>query len=464
VSGQKGFVMPYIAHPASFRDPAGFVFERENEIYRAVSSSYKADYDHLMTSGLYGALTEKRWLIPHQEVDLPMPDGIGRIIKPEHIPFVNYPYEWCFSQLQDAARLTLKIQAKALEFGMTLKDASAFNVTWYKGRPIFMDTLSLARLKPGAPWAAYGQFCSHFLAPLALMSHKDIRLQKLVQTNIGGIPLDLASALLPKRTWLKLSQLLHIHLHAKSQKKYADSTTKVNAVLDKKALITLIEGLRIAVNGFSLPNVTTEWGDYYNDTNYSPNQFQEKRDVISGWIKEVAPARVADLGANDGTFSNLAAQTATLVVAADIDPIAVEKNCRRCKKNKDEIMIPLLMDLTQPSPDLGWELKERSSLFERLKPELGLALALVHHLAIGNNVPFPKVCSMLAKLAPAWIVEFPDKPDSQVQRLLLNREDIFTDYNQPSFEAALRQFFDIRKQHHITDSQRSLYLLAAKNS
>jgi ribosomal protein L11 methylase PrmA len=455
--------MFYNAHPASFRDPAGFVFERETEVYRAISGAYKADYDCLMTSGLYEALTAKRQLIPHLETDMPRPDGVALVIKPERIPFISYPYEWCFSQLREAALLTLGIQAKALDFDMTLKDASVFNITWRQGRPIFMDTLSLVRLKPDAPWAAYGQFCSHFLAPLALMSHKDIRLQKLIQTNIGGIPLDLASSLLPKRTWLKLGQLVHIHLHARSQKKHADSAVKARAALDKKAFRNLIEGLRIMVEGFKLPDVVTEWGDYYNDTNYSPAQFQEKKDVVAVWIKEAAPGRVCDLGANDGTFSRLAAQTAAIVVAADIDPIAVEKNCRRCKKDKDEVTVPLLADLTQPSPGLGWELKERSSLFERLKPELGLALALVHHLAIGNNVPLPKICSLLSGLAPSWIVEFPDKPDSQVRRLLLNREDIFPDYNQPAFEAALKCFFDIKDKRHITESQRTLYLLTAGN-
>lgn len=455
--------MTLTSHPASFRDPAGFIFERERTLYRAVASSYKPDYDLLMNSGLYKALTSKGWLISHETVpgsEFDLPSGYDLVLKPEMIPFISYPYEWSFSQLKEAALLTLDIQAAALDHGMTLKDASGFNVTWHKGRPVFIDTLSFAALEEGQPWVAYGQFCSHFLAPLALMSLGDLRLQKLMREYIGGIPLDLASALLPRRSWLKLACLLHIHLHARAQNKYSSSSQKVEASLSKKAFGNLITGLRLAVEGFKFPRTVTEWGDYYNDTNYNQDQFQEKKDVIADWLREFNPQTVCDLGANDGTFSLLAEKSASLVVAVDIDPVAVELNYRRSREDGDSIMLPLLQDLTQPSPSLGWQLEERSGLFKRLEVELGLALALVHHLAIGNNAPLPKVCAMLAQAAPAWIVEFPDKEDSQVQRLLLNREDIFVDYNVAGFERALGSFFSIKKKHQITGSHRLLYLVA----
>ncbi|UQZ91447.1 SAM-dependent methyltransferase (plasmid) [Deltaproteobacteria bacterium Smac51] len=453
--------MTVAPHPASFRDPSGFIFEKDRTFYRAVASSYEADYDRLMNSGLYEALTSKGWLIPHEEASasgLELPAGYNLVLKPERIPFISHPYEWSFSQLKEAALLTLDIQAAAMEHGLTLKDASSFNVTWHKGRPVFIDTLSFTVFKEGRPWEAYGQFCSHFLAPLALMSRRDLRLQKLMREYLGGIPLDLASMLLPRRSWLSLGCLLHIHLHARSQKKYSASKNKIKASLSKKAFGNLITGLRLMVEGFKFPQAVTEWGDYYNDTNYTSAQFQEKREVISSWIDEMKPNAVCDLGANDGTFSRLAENTASLVVAADIDPVAVELNYRRCRLDNDHVMIPLLQDLTQPSPSLGWELKERADFFSRLDVELGLALALVHHLAIGNNTPLPKVCSMLAKAAPAWIVEFPDKEDSQVQRLLLNREDIFSDYTIEVFEQSLNKYFSIVKKHQIGGSRRILYL------
>lgn len=449
------------AHPASFRDPAGFVFEKNDTLYRAVADSYKGDYDTLMASGLYNALACKGLLISHEELPgsaLDLPIGYSLALKPERIPFISYPYEWSFSQLKDAALLTLDIQAMALAHNMTLKDASAFNVTWHKGRPVFIDTLSFAPLQEGRPWAAYGQFCSHFLAPLALMSHCDLRLQKLLPVNLGGIPLDLASALLPGKSWFSLASLLHIHLHARSQKKYSSAKEKVQSSLSKKSFENLIAGLRMAVGNFKFPGTVSEWGDYYSDTNYTPDQFQEKQNIISGWINELKPQTLCDLGANDGTFSRLAEKNAELIVAADIDPVAVELNYRRCRADNNRIMLPLLQDITQPSPSLGWQLQERDAFFKRLKADLGLALALVHHLAIGNNTPFPMVATMLAQAAPRWIVEFPDKNDSQVQRLLRNREDIFADYNQLGFEKALETHFSIEKKQPISNSRRTLYL------
>lgn len=453
-------------HCASFRDPAGFIFEHDRTIYRAVADSYRSDYDQLMSSGLYAELVSRGWLIPHQEVPPPEGEaglaGYGLILKPERIAFISYPYEWSFSQLKEAALLTLDIQAAALERGMTLKDASAFNVTWHQGRPVFIDTLSFAVQEEGRPWVAYGQFCSHFLAPLTLMSARDLRLQKLIGEYIGGLPLDLTSKLLPRRSWLRLGPLLHIHLHARSQKKYASADTKVSATLSGKALKNLVAGLRLAVEALKFPHPATEWGDYYSDTNYTAEQFQEKKEVIAGWLGEISPQTVCDLGANDGTFSRLAEGSAALIVAADIDPVAVELNYRRCRQDGDRKLLPLLQDLTQPSPGRGWQLKERSGLFDRLKTELGLALALVHHLVIGNNTPLPKICGMLAEIAPVWIVEFPDKKDSQVQRLLLNREDIFNDYSLPGFEQALETKFEIVKKHQITGSHRTLYLARAK--
>lgn len=446
-------------HPASFRDPSGVVFLVDGVLYRAVAASYQADYDLMMSSGLYAALTEERLLVPHQHADVAVPEGYAFAIIPGVMADITYSYEWSFSQLKDSALLTLGVQATALRHGMTLKDASAYNVGWHEGKPVCIDTLSLVTLKQDAPWQAYGQFCMHFLAPLCLMAYKDLRLQKLLQSNLDGIPLDLASTLLPRTTWLSLGALLHVHLHGQARKRFSSSTRKVDARLSFEAQCRLIEGLRSFVSGLRMPNASTEWGDYYNDTNYTSGQLQQKRDVIAGWLRAAGPSCVCDLGANDGTFSRLAAEVAAKVISIDIDPVAVEKNYLRCKRDGLNAIVPVVQDLTQPSPHLGWQLQERSSLFERFKPDMGLALALVHHLAIGNNTPWAKIFAMLADIAPNWIVEFPDKSDSQVQRLLRNREDIFSGYTRTEFERALSDLFTIRATHPIENTTRTLYWL-----
>ena len=191
----------------SFRDPSGFVYERDGVLYRRVHRSYAAHYDRLMDSGLYAALVGDGLLVPHEEVG---PRGGEQdpyaTLRPERVAFVSYPYEWCFSQLKDAALTTLRIQERALGFDMTLKDASAYNIQFHRGRPVLIDTLSFECYEEGVPWVGYRQLCQHFLAPLALMAHRDVRLGGLLRLHLDGIPLDLASTLLPARTRLDVPQ------------------------------------------------------------------------------------------------------------------------------------------------------------------------------------------------------------------------------------------------------------------
>ena len=236
--------------PSSFRDPCGFVFRQEGSVYRQINAIYKEDYDQLTGSGLCKALVEAGLLVGHEEVarEGPEPRIAYKVLKPEPIPFISYPYEWSFSQLKDAALTTLDIQSRALGFGMSLKDCSAYNIQFMKGKPVFIDTLSFERYQEGKPWVAYRQFCQHFLAPLALMSCRDVRLGQLSRVHIDGVPLDLASRLLPVRTRFTFSLLFHIHLHARSQSRFADRRidTKRQKV-GRLGLLGIIDSLRSAV-------------------------------------------------------------------------------------------------------------------------------------------------------------------------------------------------------------------------
>jgi len=448
-----------IAHPSSFRDNAAFLFYQGGELYRTISEAYRLEYEFLHSSGLYAELMTRRWLVPHEKTDLIPPNGFFLVLRPEMLPLVTYPYEWSFSQLKQAALLTLDLCSLALRHGMTLRDASSFNVGWKEGRPIFIDLPSFRRVKPGEPWLAYRQFCSHFLAPLALMQYVDLSLQKLLINHVDGLPLDLTSKLLPRSTYLNFNILIHVHLHARAQKKYSQSDKKITVNVSDQTLNNLFQSLRLTVESLKLPKIVTEWGDYYSGTNYTEEQFSQKRKVVSEWIEQVRPSKVLDLGANDGTFSRIACAKADLVVSSDIDPIAVEKNFSYATKHSLTNLIPIIQDLTQPSPGIGWALKERLPLRDRLKPDLGLALALIHHLAISNNTPFEKIFDFFANLAPNWIIELPTKEDSQVQRLLQNREDIFTNFTLDGFEKAALQHFEILKRCPIDGSQRFLYLL-----
>ena len=265
---------------SSFRDPSGFVFKENNSIYRTINNSYKKDYLNLIESGLYKNLVEKKLLIKHEELNKKVDNScIFKIIKPIKIPFISYPYEWSFSQLKDAALLTLQIQKLALDHDMVLKDSNAYNVQFLNGKPIFIDTLSFEIYKEGSPWQAYKQFCQHFLAPLALMKYKEISLNKLFRIFIDGIPLNLASKILPFKTKFNFSLLAHIHLHSKYQKKYEAQNTKKKQTnsLSKKSMYALIDNLKSTISKLKYQTGSTEWANYYNGDSYTQKGFQNKK-------------------------------------------------------------------------------------------------------------------------------------------------------------------------------------------
>ena len=451
---------------ASFRDPGGFLFRRGGVLYRQVNASCADDLKLLHDSGLYEVLTGKGLLIPHAEVsrDLALTPDAARVIAPEPVPFVSHPYEWCFGQLKDAALLTLRVQKLALRHGLTLKDASAYNVQFHRGRPVLIDTLSLSAYTEGRPWVAYRQFCQHFLAPLALMAKVDVRLLSLLRTRIDGVPLDLAARLLPWRTRLSPGLLMHVHAHAASQKKHEKRRGAARPRrVSRQALEGIVASLRGAVRKLAWEPAGTEWGDYYSDTNYSDAAARAKHDLVAGLLERAAPASVWDLGANDGTFSRLAAARGVPTVAADVDPAAVELAWRRVKAEGETNLLPLLMDLTNPSPALGWDHAERASLLARGPADCVLALALIHHLAISNNVPLDRLAAFCARAGRRLIIESGPTSDSQVRRRLATREDVFPGYHREGFEAAFGAFFAVEAREPVGDSERVLYLLARRD-
>jgi len=453
--------------PSSFRDPSGFLFKIDGLIYRQVNIIYKENYDHLITSGLYQALVHAGLLIPHDEVDIApaQPDKAYKIIKPELIEFISYPYEWCFSQLKDAALAALKIQKKAFDFGMSLKDCSAYNIQFRKGKPIFIDTLSFEKYQEGKPWVAYRQFCQHFLAPLALMSYKDIRLNQLLRLYIDGVPLDLANSLLPFRTHFSFTLLSHIHLHARSQKHYAGKSVDTNRYkVSRLSFRGLIENLETSIRKLRWRPKGTEWVDYYRDTNYSIDAFEHKKQTVTEFLYTLSPKNVWDLGGNVGIFSRIASDKGIPTISFDIDPAAVEMNYLQCAAKEDINILPLVIDLTNPSPGIGWTNEERMSLIERGPADAVLALALVHHLAISNNVPLSKIAEFLSRICSSLIIEFVPKSDSQVKRLLATREDIFPDYTQAAFERVFGRYFTVLNSVRIKDSERILYLMQRSKS
>ena len=449
-------------HPASFRDPSGFLFSREGTLYRQINRVYASDYARLMESGLYEKLIKAGLLIPHVETDqAPVwEEAAFKVIQPERVPFISYPYEWSFSQLKDAALATLSIQRRALKANMSLKDASAYNIQFVHGRPVLIDTLSFETYKEGQPWVAYRQFCQHFLAPLALMALVDVRLSQFLRVYIDGVPLDLANELLPWKTRLNFGLLTNIHLHAGAQKRYAGKAVRSRrGTMSMEALTGLIESLESTIRKLNWNPRGTEWGNYYDITNYSDAAFEHKKQLIGEWTRRVKPLLVWDLGANTGVFSRLANNAGAHTVAFDIDPAAVEQNYRQMKDEKVENLLPLVLDLTNPSPAIGWANRERDSLGQRGPADMVFALALIHHLAISNNVPLSQLADFFAETGKWLAIEFVPKSDSQAQKLLASRKDIFPNYTREGFESAFAERFNIHAAIPVNESERLLYLM-----
>ena len=453
---------------ASFRDPSGFIFKRDGKLYRQVNQSYAEEYTFLLESGLYAKLTKAGLLVLHEETDVQPIEPVEsfKVIQPEYIPFISYPYEWSFGLLKEAALKTLSIQKRALKAGMTLKDASAYNMQFVNGKAMLIDTLSFGIYSEGEPWDAYRQFCQHFLAPLTLMAHADIRLNQLLRAYIDGIPLDLASRLLPFASRLNFGLLTHLHLHARLQKDSAnpaDRQKSTTGKMSKQGMLGLIESLESTVKKLNWNPAGTEWGDYYQITNYSDKAFQHKQDLVSNWVSQINPNLVWDMGANDGTFSRLASDQGIQTISFDIDPAAVEQNYRKAKEKKEQNIVPLLLDLTNPSSSIGWHNRERDSLMERAPADMALALAVIHHLAISNNVPLPQIADFFADAGKWLVIEFVPKSDSQVQKLLSSRKDIFPNYTREAFEEAFAERFEIREKVAVEESERYLYLMERRD-
>ena len=446
--------------PSSFRDPDGHIFWDNGDIYRQVNESYRKDYEHLIESGLYDELVRKDLMVEHTEQES---GDEFKLLEPEKIDFISYPYEWSFSQLKDAALLTLRIQKIAAKHGMTLKDASAYNVQFQDGKPVFIDTLSFEKKDSGL-WNGYRQFCKHFLAPLSLMAYTDERLSSMMQTDVDGIPVDLASKLLPKRTKLRLGLLIHIHLHARFQDRHADTEESEEREISELMAESIIKNLETTVEKLKWNPEGTEWSDYYERThNYTEEGFEHKEKLVEEYTSKTNPDKIWDFGANTGHFSRIAADTAdTLTVSFDIDPAAVEQNYRKLRDENRENILPLTQDLTNPSPGIGWRNTERKKIADRSSPDLGIALALVHHLAISNNLPLQKIAEFFGDNCEKLIIEFVPKEDSNAQRLLASREDIFDEYRRENFEEEFKEYFNISEKEKIKDSKRTLYLMRSR--
>jgi hypothetical protein len=452
--------------PSSYRDPSGFVFHYNHEVYRQVNNSFKEHYDFFISSGLYKSFVEKKMLIEHSE----MPDDFiaakdkYKILKPEQLSFISYAGEWCFGMLKDAALLTIRITKESLNRSMVLKDATPYNIQWQNGRLVFIDTLSFEKYEEGKPWIAYRQFCENFLGPLLLMRYSNRSLHGLQIAYPAGIPLQIIQSLLPWRSKLNMMAYLHIHLHAKLAGKSKGKDEK-QATISSKKLLALFNSLENLVQSLHLKETVTEWSGYYDEAALRNGYLDQKKQIIENWLTNISGLKTGiDFGANEGVFSKLFSTRGIKTIAAEGDYAAVGKLYKKITTDKEMNILPLIIDLANPAPATGMNNKERSSFLTRVKDtDIGLALALIHHLCLGKNIPLSSIAELFSASCKNLVIEFVPKTDPKSLQLLLNKKDIYTEYSIENFEMAFSKFFKTLQKQTIPGTERVLYLMQRIN-
>ncbi len=456
----------------SFRDRTSRIFYREGRVFRALSAEGEAAWEALVARKFFGRLVNEGKVVDTRRAELEATElaglGPGWTAALEHdaIPFVTYPYEWPFSMLRDAAVLTLDLLEEALGENMVLKDASAYNIQWQGARPIFIDVGSFEEWTPGDPWAGYLQFCQLFLIPLSLTAYRDVSFQPWLRGSIDGITPQEARGLFSWRDCLRPGVLTDIVLQARLLEKTRPepgTPTSLRRELQaagfgKEMILRNVRRLRKILARLEWYRGSSEWASYTDECSYNEANTAAKGRFVETVVGERRRRLVWDLGANTGRFSRLAAANADTVVAMDIDHLAVDRFYRSLRTSGPDNILPLVMDLADASPSLGWRGQERRSLAERPRPELALCLALVHHLVIGRNVPLPELIDHLADLDAELIVEFVHRDDPMVLHLLRNKTDLYDDYDRKPFEQALGERFEIARSETLPNGTRTLYL------
>jgi ribosomal protein L11 methylase PrmA len=450
--------------PGSFRDPDSRVVGADGRILRLLSERGLAEWRAFAASPLFVELVREGKLVGTREVDDVELPGAAGVLEHDVVPFVSYPYEWSFGMLRDAALLQLELVRRSVEAGLMLKDSSPYNVQFRGARPVFVDVGSFEPLREGEPWAGYRQFCMLFLYPLLLEAWKGVPFQPWLRGSIDGIMPQELRSLLSARDRFRRGALTHVVLHARLERSYEERDTDLKRELKaagfrKELILANVKKLEKLVAGLTRRGGDSAWSGYGPTTTYSDEDAERKARFVAEAVAAERPRVVWDLGSNDGRHARIAAETAEQVVAVDADEVVVDRLYEALKGEGAGTILPLTMNLADPSPGLGWRGLERRSLPDRGTPDLALCLALVHHLSIGGNVPIAEVVEWLRSLGASVVVEFPTPHDPMVARLLRRkREHDHPDYRRDWFERCLEERFDMTRTEELASATRVLYL------
>lgn len=450
---------------ASFRDPAGRVFTRDERIFRTVTAYGAAHYEAAQATGLPEKWMKEGKLVATSSAPQDMSPDPEAVYCLEHeaIPFISYPYEWCFHQLKQAAVFHLDLQIEALEHGLVFSDASAYNIQFIGHQPVFIDILSLRTYRDGEFWTGHQQFCEQFLNPLLLRHLFGTAHNAWYRGNLDGIPTQEFAKLLKLRHCLSWNILTNVRMLASLQQSSLEKQTEDLKALGKRTLSkngykSILGNLRDWIKKLKPKDGSkTTWSDYADDNSYASDEAEKKKAFVAGFAADMKPALLVDMGCNTGAFAETALQNGTArAIGFDFDTLAVEAAYLRARDNGLPLL-PLQMDAVNPSPAQGWLLQERQNLDTRLKADALIALAFLHHLVIGKNIPLEEAVHWLVSLAPQGVIEFVPKNDPMITRMLALREDIFPAYTPENFRDILRKKAGVAREETVSASGRMLF-------
>jgi len=453
----------------SFRDRDGRIYRSGDRIIRGVSQLALDEFQKLQSTRFYtnfldkGQLVESR-ILPSDQVPLSedLQQQWAGFLEHSLVPVISYPYEWTFGMLRDAALLQLDLIEAAIKEGMTLKDATPYNVQFVSGRPVFIDIPSFETLPAGAPWAGYRQFCEMFLFPLMLQAYKGIHFQPFMRAGIDGVGIQTATRLFGFRDRFRSGVLTHVWLQAKLDSRYGSTSQNVRSELksagfNKEMILANIRKMRKLLSKLSWQGDGSEWGSYEEFHNYSEDDHLLKESFIEECVAASEANLVWDIGCNTGQFSKIAAKNARQVVAMDLDHFAVERLNREIKAEGVDNILTLVQNVADPSPNWGWRNSERTDLNTRARPDLVLCLALIHHVVISANIPLEEFIGWLADASDQLVMEYVSRSDDKVEALLRNKEDKYSDYSRQNLERTLERHYGIVRQLSLESGNRFLY-------
>lgn len=429
----------------SFRDPASRIVYHDGRVMRLLSKQGLADWEALARSRLFN-----EWTSSGRLVETRAAPGGEPMLEHTRIPFWSYPYEWSFSMLRDAARLQLELLEAALAEDLTLKDASPYNIAFRGSRPVFCDIGSFMPYTAGEPWLGYRQFCQLFLYPLLLRAHAGLDVRPLLRGSLGGITAGQTRAVLRGRRLFAPGVMVDVALQARAEKSLAASRRDVRGELSaagfsKEMIVANLRRLRKVLDRTTWNPDASTWSDYAGCAHVAT-----QRSPKENFIRSVMGARhrslVWDLGTNDGFFARLAAENTDTVVAIDGDELVIDRLYRSLSPGDG--ILPLVIDLADPSPGMGWRGRERRRLEERGSPELVLLLAVVHHMVVGSNLPLTEVMDWVASLRAEAVFEWVPPDDPMTQRLTANKRggEVHSDYTEADLRRLISERFEVRAE------------------